>query len=77
MDESGIDMGFDLAALVHDDQPNLDFDSEFEQTLSLLSSSQDLMYYELKSRAPVTNRCVCAFQFPRSVYSPLPPPPHT
>ncbi|XP_014468678.1 PREDICTED: transcription factor EC isoform X3 [Dinoponera quadriceps] len=59
MDESGVDMGFDLTAalttdLTHHPAALGDYD-DFEQTLSLLSSStKDLMYYELKSRAPDT-----------------------
>lgn len=64
MDESGIDMGFDLTAALAVADPNAhhaaigDYD-DFEQTLSLLSSStKDLMYYELKSRAPDTGRYV-------------------
>ncbi|XP_015112360.1 transcription factor EC [Diachasma alloeum] len=53
MDESGIDMGFDLAALSNADDLDID-NSDFDQALSMLSSSQDFMYYELKSRAPDT-----------------------
>ena len=58
MDESGIDMGFDLAALTNAEDFNLDYNNDFEQALSLLSTSQDFMYYELKSRAPDTGRYV-------------------
>ena len=58
MDESGIDMGFDLAALEHGEDFNLEYSNEFDQALSMLSSPQDFMYYELKSRAPDTGRCV-------------------
>lgn len=64
MDESGVDMGFDLTAAltadltVHHAAALGDYD-DFEQTLSLLSTStKDLMYYELKSRAPDTARYV-------------------
>ncbi|KAL2735087.1 microphthalmia-associated transcription factor-like isoform X4 [Vespula maculifrons] len=59
MDESGIDMGFDLAALTDintNDQHGFG-DDDFEQALSLLSTTtKDFMYYELKSRAPDTGR---------------------
>lgn len=65
MDESGVDMGFDLTAALAVADPNAhnvaigDYDDDFEQTLSFLSSStKDLMYYELKSRAPDTGRYV-------------------
>ena len=57
MDESGIDMGFDLAALTNAEDFDLEY-NDFEQALSLLSTSQDFMYYELKSRAPDTGRYV-------------------
>lgn len=61
MDESGIDMGFDLTAafavadpIAHHVVGDYD-DDDFEQALSLLSTStKELMYYELKSRAPDT-----------------------
>lgn len=73
MDESGVDMGFDLAALTSDLEENIagnhqhaninDYNDDLEQTLSLLSSSTgDFMYYELKSRAPYTGRCVCRYR---------------
>lgn len=56
MEESGIDMGFDLAALTGE---HLDVDNDdFDQALSMLSTSQDFMYYEIKSRAPDTCRYV-------------------
>ncbi|XP_029166190.1 transcription factor EC isoform X2 [Nylanderia fulva] len=62
MDESGVDMGFDLTTALAVADPNAhyddvvgDYDDEFEQALSLLSTStKELMYYELKSRAPDT-----------------------
>ncbi|XP_036146955.1 microphthalmia-associated transcription factor isoform X2 [Monomorium pharaonis] len=62
MDESGVDMGFDLtAAFAVANDPVAyhhvgDYDDDdFEQALSLLSTStKELMYYELKSRAPDT-----------------------
>lgn len=65
MDESGIDMGFDLTAafavadpIAHHVVGDYD-DDDFEQALSLLSTStKELMYYELKSRAPDTGRYV-------------------
>ncbi|XP_047365018.1 uncharacterized protein LOC124955123 [Vespa velutina] len=61
MDESGIDMGFDLAALTDIDTTNDQHgfgEDDFEQALSLLSTTtKDFMYYELKSRAPDTGRC--------------------
>ncbi|KAL2738987.1 microphthalmia-associated transcription factor isoform X4 [Vespula squamosa] len=60
MDESGIDMGFDLAALTDIDTNDHQHgfgDDDFEQALSLLSTTtKDFMYYELKSRAPDTGR---------------------
>ncbi|OXU25929.1 hypothetical protein TSAR_001843 [Trichomalopsis sarcophagae] len=58
MDESGIDMGFDLAALANAEAhlDDLEYSNELEQALALLPSSQDFMYYELKSRAPDTGR---------------------
>jgi len=65
MDESGVDMGFDLTAAfavadpIAHHIPAGDYDDEFEQALSLLSTStKELMYYELKSRAPDTGRYV-------------------
>ncbi|RLU15679.1 hypothetical protein DMN91_011434 [Ooceraea biroi] len=61
MDESGVDMGFDLTAALAVADPAFhhtnfrDYDDDFEQALSLLSTStKDVMYYELKSRAPDT-----------------------
>lgn len=57
MDESGIDMGFDLAALTSQEDFDIEY-NDFDQALSMLSTSQDFMYYELKSRAPNTCRCV-------------------
>lgn len=66
MDESGVDMGFDLTAAFAVADPIAhhvaagDYDDDFEQALSLLSTStKELMYYELKSRAPDTGRYVC------------------
>lgn len=64
MDESGVDMGFDLTAAFAVTDPIAhhvtgDYDDDFEQALSLLSTStKELMYYELKSRAPNTGRYV-------------------
>jgi len=65
MDESGVDMGFDLTAALAVADPAFhhtafrDYDDDFEQALSLLSTStKDMMYYELKSRAPDTGRYV-------------------
>lgn len=65
MDESGVDMGFDLTAALavadstaHHAGTDYD-DDDIEQALSFLSTStKDLMYYELKSRAPDTGRYV-------------------
>nr|XP_012136374.1 PREDICTED: microphthalmia-associated transcription factor isoform X5 [Megachile rotundata] len=59
MDESGIDMGFDLAALTadleHRENETGTDQHDWEQALSFLSSPlQDIMYYELKSRTPNT-----------------------
>lgn len=57
MEESGIDLGFDLAALNED--ISLSY-AELEDALSCLEKSQDLMYYELKSKAvPESNRYEC------------------
>ncbi|KAI4488807.1 hypothetical protein M0802_011232 [Mischocyttarus mexicanus] len=59
MDESGIDMGFDLAALndINTNDQHGFGDDDFEQALSFLSTTtKDFMYYELKSRAPDTGR---------------------
>nr|KAF7402161.1 hypothetical protein H0235_015497 [Vespula pensylvanica] len=68
MDESGIDMGFDLAALTDintNDQHGFG-DDDFEQALSLLSTTtKDFMYYELKSRAPDTGRFSQGFPIPQ------------
>lgn len=66
MDESGVDMGFDLTAafaitdpIAHHVATGDYDDDDFEQALSLLSTStKELMYYELKSRAPDTGRYV-------------------
>lgn len=59
MNESGIDMGFDLAALTKDCL-ELEYSHDLEQTLSgMLPGSlqnQEFEYYELKSRAPDTAR---------------------
>lgn len=75
MDESGIDMGFDLAALTNAEDFDLEYNNDFEQALSLLSTSQDFMYYELKSRAPDTGRYVNArarwHHHTMSTYAPL------
>ena len=91
MDESGIDMGFDLAAITADlehreadlcdrlcqekqngiiginesdcgnkqDNGHRNNHDDWEQALSFLSTPlQDIMYYELKSRAPNIDRYV-------------------
>ncbi|KAK1137607.1 hypothetical protein K0M31_002107 [Melipona bicolor] len=91
MEESGIDMGFDLAAITADlehreadlcsrlchekqngmiridesdcgnkqDNGHRNNDDDWEQALSFLSTPlQDIMCYELKSRAPNTGRYV-------------------
>ncbi|KAK0077715.1 hypothetical protein PV325_003552 [Microctonus aethiopoides] len=60
MDESGIDMGFDLAALTSQEDFDIEY-NDFDQALSMLSTSQDFMYYELKSRAPNTCRLLFCF----------------
>lgn len=68
MDESGIDMGYDLAALSNEDF-ELEYNNDFEQALSMLSTSQDFMYYELKSRAPDTGRFVsCVLTIYTNIY---------
>uniref|UniRef100_A0ABD2W819 Uncharacterized protein n=1 Tax=Trichogramma kaykai TaxID=54128 RepID=A0ABD2W819_9HYME len=57
--ESGIDISFDLNALTRlgseDDSLGLEYSCDLEQTLAA-ASTQDFMYYELKSRAPDTGR---------------------
>ncbi|XP_057323207.1 transcription factor EC isoform X3 [Microplitis mediator] len=53
MEESGIDMGFDLAALTSDENVDVDY-NDYDQVLSMLCNSQDFVYYEIKSRAPNT-----------------------
>ncbi|KAK0074337.1 hypothetical protein PV326_012533 [Microctonus aethiopoides] len=63
MDESGIDMGFDLAALTSQEDFDIEY-NDFDQALSMLSTSQDFMYYELKSRAPNTCSRSGTRQFP-------------
>ncbi|KAL7290083.1 hypothetical protein TKK_0015811 [Trichogramma kaykai] len=59
--ESGIDISFDLNALTRlgseDDSLGLEYSCDLEQTLAA-ASTQDFMYYELKSRAPDTGRFV-------------------
>lgn len=54
MDESGIDMGFDLAAFLAKDY------SDEQQALEEMTAAQqhqDFMFYELKSKAvPITER---------------------
>lgn len=57
MEESGIDMGFDLAALTSDENVDVDY-NDYDQVLSMLCNSQDFVYYEIKSRAPNTGRYV-------------------
>ncbi|CAH2269229.1 jg1749 [Pararge aegeria aegeria] len=58
MDESGIDMGYDLASLLTNDF-NIDQKILDEMTTA---QHQDFMFYELKSKAvPVTESvgCIC------------------
>lgn len=55
MEESGIDMGFDLAALTSSEDVNGDY-NDYDQVLSMLCDSQEFVYYEIKSRAPNTCR---------------------
>ncbi|XP_074106595.1 transcription factor Mitf isoform X2 [Cotesia typhae] len=53
MEESGIDMGFDLAALTSNEDVNGDY-NDYDQVLSMLCDSQEFVYYEIKSRVPNT-----------------------
>lgn len=54
MDESGIDMGFDLASLLAND---LNVDQKTLDEMAAAQRLQDFMFYELKSKAvPITER---------------------
>lgn len=69
-------MVFDLTAALTADLTSAhhatlgDYDDDFEQTLSLLSSTKDFtkefMYYELKSRAPDTGRYAISYTTKRA-----------
>lgn len=54
MDESGIDMGYDLASLLTND---FNVDQKILDEMSAAQEHQDFMFYELKSKAvPITER---------------------
>ncbi|CAG9135128.1 unnamed protein product [Plutella xylostella] len=54
MDESGIDMGFDLASLLSND---FNLDQKCLEELATAQQQQDFMFYELKSKTvPITER---------------------
>lgn len=58
MNESGVDLGFDFAELSSED---LDLCSDLlnqEESLTVSSSQNDFMFYELKSKT-VPERLVC------------------
>ncbi|CAH2099298.1 unnamed protein product [Euphydryas editha] len=59
MDESGIDMGYDLASLLTND---FNIDQRIFDGMTTTQPHQDFMFYELKSKAvPVTESAVCDF----------------
>jgi hypothetical protein len=54
MDESGIDMGYDLASLLTND---FNVDQKIWDEMAAAQQNQDFMFYELKSKAvPTTER---------------------
>ncbi|CAH1643989.1 unnamed protein product [Spodoptera littoralis] len=54
MDESGIDMGFDLATFLTKD---FSVDQKVLEEMTAAQQHQDFMFYELKSKAvPITER---------------------
>lgn len=54
MDESGIDMGYDLASLLTND---FNIDQKILEEMTTGQHQQDFMFYELKSKAvPITER---------------------
>lgn len=56
MDESGIDMGYDLASLLTND---FNIDQKIFDGMTAAQQHQDFMFYELKSKAvPITERYV-------------------
>lgn len=56
MDESGIDMGYDLASLLTND---FSVDQKILDEMTTTQQHQDFMFYELKSKAvPITERYV-------------------
>lgn len=59
MDESGIDMGFDLATFLTKD---FSVDQKVLEEMTAAQHHQDFMFYELKSKAvPITERLVATF----------------
>ncbi|CAB3258689.1 unnamed protein product [Arctia plantaginis] len=56
MDESGIDMGFDLASLLSRD---FSVDQKILEEMTAGQQQQDFMFYELKSKAvPITESII-------------------
>lgn len=54
MDESGIDMAYDLATLLTNDYS---VDQKILEEMTAAQQHQDFMFYELKSKAvPITER---------------------
>lgn len=54
MDESGIDMAYDLASLLSND---FNADQKILEEMTVAQHHQDFMFYELKSKAvPITER---------------------
>lgn len=54
MDESGIDLGYDLASLLSQD---FNVDQKILDEMTAAQQHQDFMFYELKSKAvPITER---------------------
>lgn len=54
MDESGIDMGYDLASLLSNDTS---VEQKILEEMTAAQQHQDFMFYELKSKAvPITER---------------------
>lgn len=54
MDESGIDMGYDLASLLTND---FSMDRKILEDMTAAQHHQDFMFYELKSKVvPITER---------------------
>ncbi|CAK1546748.1 unnamed protein product [Leptosia nina] len=66
MDESGIDMGYDLASLLTND---FNIDQKILEEMTTGQPQQDFMFYELKSKAvPVTESKSLVRQAQKSDY---------